>query len=96
MTRISEIAAPEILDSRGNPTVAVEVRLDDRSPGRAAVPSGASIGTRGALELRDTESPRHGGKYNQLLRIERLLGGRAVYPGPLAFRRPAPGAGGAV
>ena len=62
MASITEVLAQEILDSRGNPTVEVEVRLDDGSPGRAAVPSGASTGTREALELRDGDKTRYGGK----------------------------------
>lgn len=59
--KIAEIGAREILDSRGNPTVEVEVLLEDGSRGRAAVPSGASTGTYEALELRDGEA-RFGGK----------------------------------
>src|SRR3989442_12567042 len=62
MARITEIHAREILDSRGNPTVEVDVLLDDGSLGRAAVPSGASTGEREAVELRDQDSPRYGGK----------------------------------
>ncbi len=53
MTAIASIRAREILDSRGNPTVEVDVRLEDGSTGRAAVPSGASTGEHEALELRD-------------------------------------------
>jgi len=53
MTAIVDITAREILDSRGNPTVEVDVRLEDGSLGRAAVPSGASTGAHEALELRD-------------------------------------------
>ncbi len=59
---IEEIVAREILDSRGNPTVEVDVYLDDGTMGRAAVPSGASTGTREAVELRDADSERYGGK----------------------------------
>jgi enolase len=62
MTRISFIHAREVLDSRGNPTVEVDVRLSDGSFGRAAVPSGASTGSREALELRDGDPRRYGGK----------------------------------
>ena len=54
--KISHVRAREILDSRGNPTVEVDVRLDDGALGRAAVPSGASTGEREALELRDGDS----------------------------------------
>ena len=61
MTAIIDIAAREILDSRGNPTVEVDVRLEDGSFGRAGVPSGASTGTREAVELRDG-GKRYGGK----------------------------------
>jgi enolase len=141
MALIKSIHAQEILDSRGNTTVEVEVNLDDGNSGRAAVPSGASTGTREALEPRDADMQRYGGKgvlnavrnvesellpllrgkdvrqqrdiadlavatnagqiktgslcrtdrvakYNQLLRIERQLGARAVYPGKAAFVRP--------
>jgi enolase len=62
MARITEIVAREILDSRGNPTVEVDVTLDDGSLGRAAVPSGASTGEREALELRDGDKSRYLGK----------------------------------
>jgi enolase len=61
MTAIVDIVAREILDSRGNPTVEVDVRLEDGSTGRAAVPSGASTGAHEAHELRDGDS-RYGGK----------------------------------
>jgi len=61
-TSISLIHAREILDSRGNPTVEVEVTLEDGSFGRAAVPSGASTGVHEALELRDGDKKRYGGK----------------------------------
>jgi enolase len=62
MTTITSIHAREILDSRGNPTVEVDVRLSDGSFGRAAVPSGASTGSREAIELRDGDKKRYGGK----------------------------------
>jgi enolase len=62
MGRIEEIVAREILDSRGNPTVEVEVLLDDGGFGRAAVPSGASTGEFEAVELRDGDPARYGGK----------------------------------
>ncbi len=61
-TTIDEIIAREILDSRGNPTIEVEVVLADGSWGRAAVPSGASTGAHEALELRDEDPQRYGGK----------------------------------
>jgi enolase 1/2/3 len=60
--KIRSIEAREILDSRGNPTVEVEVVLDSGARGRAAVPSGASTGTREALELRDGDKRRYAGK----------------------------------
>jgi enolase len=59
---IASITAREILDSRGNPTVAVRVTLKDGSVGDASVPSGASTGTHEALELRDGDKKRYGGK----------------------------------
>jgi enolase len=62
MPAIASLAAREILDSRGNPTVEVDVFLDDGAAGRAAVPSGASTGAHEALELRDGDAGRYGGK----------------------------------
>ncbi|MCJ2074832.1 phosphopyruvate hydratase [Methylobacterium sp. E-041] len=62
MTAITNIAAREILDSRGNPTVEVDVLLEDGSFGRAAVPSGASTGAHEAVELRDGDKGRYAGK----------------------------------
>ncbi len=62
MSFITDITAREVLDSRGNPTVEVEVALDDGSWGRAAVPSGASTGAFEAVELRDGDSARYLGK----------------------------------
>ena len=62
MSKIKDIIAREILDSRGNPTVEVDVILDNGILGRAAVPSGASTGTREALELRDNDKNRYMGK----------------------------------
>ncbi len=62
MTAIVNVVSREILDSRGNPTVEVDVVLEDGSMGRAAVPSGASTGTREAVELRDGDKGRFGGK----------------------------------
>ncbi len=62
MTKIAEVRAREILDSRGNPTVEVDVILDSGTVGRAAVPSGASTGSREAVELRDGDPRRYGGK----------------------------------
>ncbi len=62
MTAIIDIHAREILDSRGNPTVEVEVELESGAAGRAAVPSGASTGSHEAVELRDGDAGRYGGK----------------------------------
>ena len=59
---IEEVVAREILDSRGNPTIEVDVYIEDGLMGRAAVPSGASTGTREAVELRDGDAARYGGK----------------------------------
>ena len=62
MAKIEKVKAREILDSRGNPTVEVEVMLADGTIGAAAVPSGASTGKHEALELRDGDKSRYGGK----------------------------------
>src|SRR5215470_12923308 len=62
MTAIIDIAAREILDSRGNPTIEVDATLENGSFGRAAVPSGASTGAHEAVELRDGDKARYGGK----------------------------------
>ena len=63
---IVDVMAREILDSRGNPTVEVEVTLDDGTIGRAAVPSGASTGMYEACELRDGDKSRYNGKGVQM------------------------------
>ena len=62
MSTISEVSAREILDSRGNPTVEVQVRLESGAEGTAGVPSGASTGEHEAVELRDGDPTRYGGK----------------------------------
>ena len=62
MTAIIDIVAREILDSRGNPTIEVDVTLESGATGRAAVPSGASTGAHEAVELRDGDKSRYGGK----------------------------------
>src|ERR1700747_500856 len=62
MSAIVDIIGREILDSRGNPTVECDVLLESGTMGRAAVPSGASTGSREAIELRDGEAGRYGGK----------------------------------
>ena len=61
-SKIAKIIGREILDSRGNPTVEVDVYLSDGKMGRAAVPSGASTGSKEAVELRDGDAKRYGGK----------------------------------
>ena len=60
-SNIKKIVAREIIDSRGNPTLESEVYLESGASGRAAVPSGASTGSREALELRDSKSSRYNG-----------------------------------
>jgi enolase len=62
MTRIKSVHARQILDSRGNPTLEAEIRLESGAFGRAAVPSGASTGAREAIELRDNDPTKYGGK----------------------------------
>src|SRR3546814_14236851 len=62
MSGITDIVAREILDSRGNPTVEVDVHLESGAMGRAAVPSGASTGAHEAMELRDGDKARYLGK----------------------------------
>lgn len=62
MYKIQNVHAREVLDSRGNPTVEVEVTLDNGIMGRAIVPSGASTGVHEALELRDGDASRYLGK----------------------------------
>jgi enolase len=84
-TLIEEVAAREVLDSRGNPTIEVEVFLDGGAVGSAIVPSGASTGAHEAVELRDGDTARYGGKgvlnavrnVNQTIRPE-LIGSDAV------------------
>src|SRR5258708_11111171 len=62
MSSIVDVVAREILDSRGNPTIEADVLLESGVMGRAAVPSGASTGSREAIELRDGDAKRYGGK----------------------------------
>jgi enolase len=82
--KIAKVHGREILDSRGNPTVEVDVTLADGAVGRAAVPSGASTGEREALELRDADKSRYGGKgvrhavANVNGEIAKALGGREL------------------
>ena len=77
---IAAVQAREILDSRGNPTVEVDVMLDDGTIGRAAVPSGASTGEREALELRDGDASRYRGKgvLNAVRNVNELIGPEIV------------------
>ncbi len=85
MSMIADVVGREVLDSRGNPTVEVDVRLEDGSVGRAIVPSGASTGAHEAVELRDGDKGRYGGKgvqkavdnVNQAI-AEELLGLSAI------------------
>ena len=62
MSKITQVSAIEIIDSRGNPTVEAEVVLESGAVGRAASPSGASTGSREAVELRDGDKKRYMGK----------------------------------
>src|SRR5450631_3294419 len=62
MSKIKSVTAREIIDSRGNPTIEVDVQLSSKAFGRAAVPSGASTGEHEAIELRDGDKTRYGGK----------------------------------
>ena len=71
MTAIADVHARQILDSRGYPTVEVDVTLEDGSMGRAAVPSGASTGAHEAVELRDGDTSRWGGKGVEQCRAKR-------------------------
>ena len=84
--KISHIIAREIFDSRGNPTIEVDVTLESGGFGRASIPSGASTGTNEALELRDSQSPRLGGKgvleavkNVNLIIAPKLLGANALH-----------------
>ena len=84
MTAIIDIAAREILDSRGNPTVEVDVTLEEGTVGRAAVPSGASTGAHEAVELRDGDKSRFGGK-GVLSAVRRSI---AIFSTPRAASTP--------
>ncbi|MDD4996585.1 MAG: phosphopyruvate hydratase, partial [Syntrophales bacterium] len=78
MAKIKQVKAREILDSRGNPTVEVDVILDNGVLGRAAVPSGASTGSREAVELRDGDKDRFHGKGVQkaVANVNKIIGPR--------------------
>src|ERR1700675_3008950 len=80
VVKIRKIHAREILDSRGNPTVEVDVILDNGVRGRAAVPSGASTGQHEAVELRDAKAKRYQGKGVELAvaNVNRVLARRLV------------------
>ena len=84
MVIIEDIHAREVLDSRGNPTVEVEVALSDGSLGRAIVPSGASTGVHEALELRDQDKDRYNGKgtLKAVENIEEIIAERLIGIGP--------------
>ena len=75
MTLIKSIHGRQIIDSRGNPTVEVDITLDDNSFGRASVPSGASTGAHEAIELRDLDYNNYFGKgvQNETLKVETEL-----------------------
>ena len=90
MTSISNIHGREIIDSRGNPTVEAEIRLTDGSFGRAAVPSGASTGSREAIELRDGDSSRYLGRgvMNAVKNINGLINDKFI--GCLLYTSPSP------
>ncbi|MBV9133473.1 MAG: phosphopyruvate hydratase, partial [Chloroflexi bacterium] len=85
MSRIADVRARQILDSRGNPTVEVDVRLEDGTLGRAEVPSGASTGAHEAIELRDQDPQKYSGKgvlravENVNEAIAPLLRGKSVF-----------------
>jgi enolase len=89
MSRITDVQGREIIDSRGNPTVEVDVTLDSGAHGRAAVPSGASTGSREAVELRDQDAKRYGGK-GVLKAVEHV---NSVLKGALIGRDPRDQAG---
>lgn len=84
MVIIEDIHAREVLDSRGNPTVEVEVALSDGSLGRAIVPSGASTGVHEALELRDQDKDRYNGKgtLKAVENIEEIIAEKLIGIGP--------------
>jgi len=88
MAKIVKVIGREIIDSRGNPTVEADVYLDDGSMGRAAVPSGASTGVREALELRDGDKSRFGGKgvLQAVKNVNEILGPAIVGMDPVDQR----------
>ena len=90
MSLVSKVSARQILDSRGNPTVEVEVTLDDGTSGIAAVPSGASTGEYEAVELRDGDPTKYQGKgvLNAVKNVNDTLG-----PNILGSKGPASSTG---
>jgi enolase len=88
VARITAVHAREVLDSRGNPTVEVDVALDSGAVGRASVPSGASTGTHEAVELRDGDAGRYGGKgvLRAVANVNETLGPALVGRDPAAQR----------
>src|SRR2546428_13886547 len=92
MVRIKSLVAREILDSRGNPTLEVDALLSNGAYGSAAVPSGASTGSREALELRDAEPKRYGGGrgLHSGKKVDENLSLALLWLGGLAPRGPAP------
>jgi enolase len=84
MSKIAELDALEILDSRGNPTIQVMVRLESRATGVAKVPSGASTGKNEAIELRDNDKKRYMGKGVRKA-VENVL--RVIQPAVLEWMR---------
>src|SRR5579872_6418715 len=83
--QVVKVIGREILDSRGNPTVEADVHLSDGAVGRAAVPSGASTGVHEAVELRDNDPKRYGGKgvlkavHNVNTTLSQHLKGKSVF-----------------
>ena len=86
-TKISSIHAREVLDSRGNPTVEVDVSLEGGGFGRAIVASGASTGTHEALELRDNDIKRYDGKgvLKAVSNVNDLIAPQLVASGPVSY-----------
>ena len=80
MPKIEKLKAREIIDSRGNPTVECDIYLSDGIVGRAAVPSGASTGMHEAIELRDQDKKRYGGKgvLKAVSNIEDIIGPKII------------------
>jgi enolase len=88
MTAIVDVRGREIIDSRGNPTVEADVVLKSGAVGRAAVPSGASTGSREAVELRDGDAKRYQGKGVRRRHRKQSQTGRQRHPGRIVGRGP--------